>query len=327
MNKIIIAFCILMIFVSPCGLRGEEPKEKNIEIAGEMFFTPVPLGNYYFAKRTLMVFGTKWGPEPTNQKELEDRIWEDLLLSYEAFRQGIEVNQQELEDEITNTLKVEKVEFNWKENKDAFDAWLKEKINENREIFANQLKYLIQLKKLRQQVLDSITPEVTEEEAFQKFLDEYNTLETELAQFENQNEAQDFYKKAKSNPKFWEEQTKDNPKLFRRPGFVALEFLWDMWKYPKDDLYKMLEAKTGTIYPPIPIYTGKYGVVRILKVRLADKSEFEKQRQSYYEKIKMRKKYEGLNDWLKKLKEEANIRIYVLPQETPKETKATADTK
>lgn len=309
-NKIIILSLILTVLTTlPC-LNAQEDKAKGNDVAGEIFGAPVPLGNYYFVKRTLMVLGTKWGGQPTTAQEVEDRVWENLIMSYEAFRRGIEVSQQELDDEITNTLKSEKLTFDWKTDKDAYEKWLKEKINENSEIFANQLRYLIQIQKLRQQVLDSINPNVTEEEALQKFLDEYNTLETELAQFDNLKDAQEFFKKVKSNPKFWERQTKDNPKLFRRPGFVSLEFLMDMWKYPKDDLYKMLEAKVGAIYPPIPIYAGKYGVARILKVRLADKSEFAKLRQSYYEKLKMQKKYVGLSEWLKQLKEQANIKVY-----------------
>src|SRR4030042_385115 len=212
---------IIMMGLAVSVTLGQDTKNQTSDIAGEIFGTPVSLGNYYFAKRALMVFGTKWGPEPTNAQETEDLVWENLLLSFEAFKRGIEVSQEELDDEITRTLKSEKVDFAWKENKEAFDAWLKEKINENSELFSNQMRYLIQIQKLRQQVLDSINPSVSEEEAFKAFLNEYNTLDTELAQFDNSKDAGDFYKKAKSNPKFWDRQVKDNPKLFRRPGFVG----------------------------------------------------------------------------------------------------------
>lgn len=327
MNKIIIPFCILSILLPLAVTRGQETKEENKEVAGEIFGTPVPIGNYYFAKRTLMVFGTKWGLEPATAQQLEDAVWDNLLLSFEAYRRNIEVSDQELEEEITKTLGSEKLDFNWKENKEAYEGWLKNKLNEDSQLFGNQLKYLIQIKKLRQLILDGISPGVTEEEALQKFIDEYNTLDTELAQFENEKDAQEFYKKIKSNKGFWEKQAKDNPKLFRNPGFVSTEFLMDMWKYPKDDVHKMMQAKPGTINPPMPIYGGKFGIARVLKVRQALRSEFPKLRESYFEKIKMQKKHNGLDEWFKKFKEEANIKVYLKPPEAPKENTASPNSK
>ena len=86
-----------------------------------------------------------------------------------------------------------------------------------------------------------------------------------------------------------------------------------MWKIPKEDLYKMLAFEVDSVYPPTPIYRG-YGVFHILRKRLADESKFPKLRESYYEQIRTRKKYEGFNRWLERLKEEANIKVYVKSQ-------------
>ena len=70
-------------------------------------------------------------------------------------------------------------------------------------------------------------------------------------------------------PKAWVEEGKKDPKFFQHPGFVSFEFLINMWKIPKDDLYKMLSMEVDSIYPPIPVYKG-YGVIRILKKRPAE---------------------------------------------------------
>jgi hypothetical protein len=37
---------------------------------------------------------------------------------------------------------------------------------------------------------------------------------------------------------------------------------------------------------------------------------FPELRKSYYSQIEMKKKYQGLQDWIKKLKEEAQIKVY-----------------
>lgn len=98
---------------------------------------------------------------------------------------------------------------------------------------------------------------------------------------------------------------------FKRPGFVCLEFLMDMWKLPERAVYDMIEMDIGSIYPPTPIYRG-YGVFKVLKIRRAEKEEFPKRRESYYQQIRMKKKHVGFNGWLKELRKEANIKKYEL---------------
>jgi hypothetical protein len=130
----------------------------------------------------------------------------------------------------------------------------------------------------------------------------------ELKQFDQLKDAEAFYQKMK-DPKAWVEEGKKDPKFFQHPGFVSFEFLINMWKIPKDDLYKMLAMDIDSIYPPIPVYKG-YGVMRILKKRPADPVEFPKVRESYFKQVEMLKKYEQLKDWLNNLKQEAGIKIY-----------------
>jgi len=314
--KVIIILTILGALVVPCAFAQEnKPAQQKNEFIGEFsgWKTPVPFSNYYFVKSAIIVFGTKWGAPPQTEQDLEDRVWEQLVLSYEAFRQGVKVEDQELDEEIDKLVQSEKVTFDRKKDKDAYAAWVKDKTKENVELFENQLRHLAQLEKLRKQVLDTFKPQVSEEEAKNEFINEYNTIELELKQFDELKDAEAFYKKMK-NPKLWVKELKNNPKFAQHPGFVSFEFLINMWKIPKDDLYKMLEMDIDSIYPPIPVYKG-YGVIRILKKRPADPAEFPKVRESYFKQVEMIKKYEQLNAWLKKLKEEAGIKIY--PQPAP----------
>jgi hypothetical protein len=305
-----VAVAVALCAVSaPSYAAIEAEQEKYIgEFSG--FGMKIAANNYYFIKRTIAVFGTKWGASPTTETELEDRVWEQLLLSYEAFRRNITVTESELDEEIGKMLKSEKAAFDWKSDKQAYEKWVKEKTSEPVELFENQLRHLIQLENLRKQVLSSFSPAVTEKEAYQEFLNEYNTLELELVQFDEAKDAQGFYKKMQ-NPSLWEKEKKKNPKFAKYPGFVSLEFLINMWKIPKDDLYKMLSLDVNAIYPPIPIYRG-YGVMRILKKRVAVEADFPPLRDSYFKQVEMIKKYDLLNEWLGKLKETAKIKVYPL---------------
>ena len=288
----------------------QQPQEKEIEYVGEFFDTRVPRENYVFINTTYLIFSDQIGSANTKE-EREQRIWEDLLLSYEAFRREIAVSQEEIDEEVSKILNAEKATFDFKKDRQAYSDWLKNKTNEPVELFENQLRHLIQMRKLKSQVLDTINPEVSDKEAQDRFLDENSSLSAELAEFEKNQDAEAFYKKARADKDFWEQEKKKRPNTFRHPGFVSLAFLVDIWKFPREACYKMLKMKKGEIYGPEPIYKG-YGVFKVVDMRPANDADYAKQnvKDSYYEKIKGIKKYAGLDQWIKDLKQQANIKIY-----------------
>ena len=303
----------------------EDKRDQANKIAGEFFKQPIPAGNYYFILRTALMFGTPWGGIPSDLEQAEKRVWDDLILSYESFRRNITVTDEDVSAEIEKTLKGHKVSFDWKEDKKAYADWTKTTIGGPVEFFENQIRHLVKLKKLQKEILDSMKPGVTEKEAYQEFLNEHNTLSVELVQFDELAKAREFYKKAKKSKRFWDkekkreeqeikkeekQQKKKRKSKFLRPGFVALEFLMHMWKFPQDAVYEMIEMKVGSIYPPAPIYKG-YGVFKIIEIRRAKKEDFDKYRESYYNQIKTRKKYQGFNEWLANMHKEGNVKKYI----------------
>ncbi len=307
---------VLAVFGLGASVRAQDAdKEKSAvvsetDFAGEFskFGVQVPMTNYYFIKGAVSVFGTRWGASPTTPEELESAVWDQLVLSFEAYRRKIEVKQEDLDNEIAKVLESEKVEFDWRKDSAAYAAWAKEKLNVSVETLQNFLRHLLQLENLRKQVLDEFKPSVTEDEARQEFRNEHNSLELELAQFDKLEDAQEYFKTMK-DPKKWEEQNKSDPKYYKHPGFVSLEFLIFMWKIPKDDLYKMMKMEVNTIYAPIPVYKG-YGVIRILNKRPAVEEDFAKYKDSYFKQVEMNKKYDQLKEWVSKLKSDAGIVVY-----------------
>lgn len=306
--KLICFFLLLALFCFVPNAYSQEgaPQQNYI---GEIFKNPVPVNNYNFVRSVLAVFGNSWGPTPQTEQEFQDCAWEQLVLSYEAYRRNITVSQQELEEEITRTLASEKGAFDWKKDKILYTAKVKEKTGEPVELFENQLRHLLQLKKLRAQVMDSFNPEVSDDEAYQEFLNEYNTLGMELVQFDEAKDAEEFYKQVSKRPKSWDKEKKNRPNDFKRPGFVSLEFLMDMWKIPRETAFKMMQMKVNSVHPPSLIYKG-YGVFRVLEKREAEVVKYPELKNSYLEQIKSKKKYQSLQDWIKTLKKQADIKIY-----------------
>ena len=434
-----------------------QPKDAP-NIAGELYGVPVPIGNYYFSKKVVVTFSAPWRGTPQTKEELEDLVWQELLFSYEAFRRGIEASQDEIDEEIAKMLKADEVEFNWKEDTQAYQEWVQAKLNESIEAFENQMEHLVKLHKLRQEIIESMDPEVTEDEAYNKFLNEYNTLLVELVQcdklseaeefykeviqpfpegsddkliwkdlvlsfeafsrglevsneeidkaidvllrtlearfrwkqdaekyslwlqetfglteqafrehirffvradallqkiflgeqpkidedqyrgllekrkqvssaysaffdkykvtaqqlggFTKFSQAQQFYKKIKREASAWEGKKRKQPERFKQPGFVALDFLINIWGFQKEDAYKMMEMPIGTIYKPSPIYKG-HGVFKILKQRIAEPEKFQERRQYYFDRVKSIKKMQGYKEWVEDFKEKAEVKVYL----------------
>lgn len=306
-------FAILSSVIFPNIAFSEEPlsadKKPAPAYVGSFFDTQVSLENYYFIKGVLAIFGNKFGPQPSTPQEQEDIVWEQLLLSYEAFRRGITVSDEELNAEMGKILSGEKVAFDWKKDKDAYEKWVSEKTNEPATAFEGQLKHLIQLQKLRQKIMESVEPPVSEEEAYQEFLNENNNLGVELLQFDLLKDAQTFYEKARRGPKFWEEEKKKRPNDFKRPGVVSLEFLMDLWGFEQAASYRMMRMKIGQLHPPAPIYKG-YGVFKILAQGRVERARYAKVKKGYYAQIKERKRLKALGEWIEDLKKQAKIKIY-----------------
>ncbi len=279
------------------------------KFVGEFYGVPVPEQNYVFIRSVIAIFGNKFGKQPTTPEEIEDVVWEQLLMSFDAFRRNIEVSQEEIDAEILKVLGSEQVMFDWKKDPEAYAKWLKEKTGETPDLFGNQMKHLIQMQKLREAVMAEIAPEVAEEEIHRAFLNEKSSLDVELVKFESEEDAKDFYNKVKAKPQAWEDEKAKRPKDFRRPGGVTCQFLIDFWAIPSDDQLKMVKMKSGEFYGPAPMYKGS-GVFKVMGSTAADETKYAELKDRYKEKVEVGKKFEGLKDWLKKLKEEANMKKY-----------------
>jgi len=321
-------FVFVVFFISALTVCFSQEEKEEDKPAGEFFGIPVSMGNYYFAKRAVITFGAKWRGVPRTEEELEDLTWQELLLSYEAFRRGIEVTDKEKEEEIDRIMLAEKTEFNRKEDKQAYEKWAEEKIKGSVELFENQIEHLLRIEKLRQQVLDSIEVKVTKKEAYQKFLDEYNSLGVELIQFDDSQlkEAEKLYKQARSNPEVWEKKKEEKAESFKDlKGPYALDFLINLWGFDRKDAYRMIKMRQGRFYKPAPIYKG-YAVFKIIAIRKADPKEFDTREDQYFDKVRNMKKYQGLKDWAEELKKQANIKIFIKPevkQEEPETNEAS----
>ncbi len=280
--------------------------------AGRIFGQSVPLGNYYFAKRVSYMFPRPW-EENASAADRERFIWEALILHFESFRRGIAITDEELEKRINNVLKGQKQAFTRKEDPAAYEKWVKESLNEDTSLFENQMRYLYQVDKLKDQMRESFSVSVTEEEMQQEFLNEQNHVGGEMVTFEQKAEAEAFYQKYKE-PGAWEKmKEKGDPKV-RPVSLMTLEAYMDLWGIPKAQMVAFHGLELGSIGEPMP-FGKQWCVYRLLDKRVGDLTEFPKRRDEYVKQLTIKKQYEELKKWTESLKESAKLEIFPITQQ------------
>ncbi len=284
-------------------------------VAGMIFGVPVGKGNYYFAKRVAYMFPRPWGAADVPEEQRDDIVWEQLILHYESFRRGVTVTDDELEEMVNILLKNQEQTFTRRGDPAVYQQWVTEALSEPVDLFENQVRYLIQIRNLRNLVLQEQQVTVTDEEMQQEFLNEQHHVGGEIVVFDAQAEAQAFYEQY-HEPAQWEAKKAEGSQPVRPVSLMTLEAYMDLWSIPKDQIYAFHALELGSVGAPMPF--GKaWCVYRLLDKRTGDLNDFPAQRDAYRQQVEMKKKYEALARWIEDLKQRANRQAFVDASSTP----------
>ncbi len=307
------AFFIVFLFMVPSPAWGE-PSSPSTEpsadgVAGYLFGVPVPVGNYAFAKRVSYLFPHPW-EEGLSGADREQAIWEALILHYESFRRGVSVSEEELEKRINSVLKHQQQSFAKSQDPQAYQRWVKEAVGEDVELFENQMRYLLQIDKLKDQVRQSLPVSVTEQEMQEEFLNEKHHVGGEMVTFETKEAAQTFDEQVK-DPKAWEAMKAKGEYKVRPVSLMTLEAYMDLWGIPKERMYAFHAMEIGSVGPPMP-FGKQWCVYRLLEKRTGDLKDFPNERDAYVKQLTVKKQYEALKRWIDELKTSAHLKVLPL---------------
>lgn len=310
--KHVVIACVLAGIVHASTAVGAEPLRQQQEPpAGIIFGVLVSASNYYFAKRVSYLF-PRPGEEELSTADRERAIWEALILHYESFRRGVSISEDELEKDINVVLKDQQQSFTRAGDHASYTRWVRDTLNEDVEPFENQMRYLFQIDKLKQQVRESLPVTVTEEEMQAEFLNEHHHVGGEFVLFDSKVEAEAFYARVKE-PAQWEEEKRQHPDQVRPFNIITLEAIIDLWGVPKEQIYAFHAMPLGSIGPPMPFGTKQWGVFRLLEKRTGELQQFSEQRASYQRQLQIKQQYLGLKQWIEDLKTSARLQILPLP--------------
>lgn len=287
----------------------------KFENVGEAFGKPVSRSTFLNYYKTALLFTRSGAKTERTDEETRQEAWQNLVFVKEARDTGIQIPKEEIEAEVKRLLAEKDVEY----GTDKYRVWALTNFNETPATFEARIEELLMVNKLLKVKLD---PEVkvTDQEAKDKFLNGYNSFESEYILFgkERQKEAQDFARRVKQSPRVWYDTFVQKKPLGQQGAswinVMSLEALIDLWQIPKDDAYRILNAKPGDFIAAKNYYGDV--VFRLLYAKKADLKEFDAAKQEYYRKmLTAGRKRKISQDYLDDLFKRANLKDFVKEKE------------
>jgi hypothetical protein len=290
-----------------------KPAEAAVQatgLAGELFGQPVPLANYYFAKRVAYTFPSPWGAADLPEDQREARVWESLILHFEAFRRGITAEESEIEQMVDSLLKNAEQPFTRRSDPAAYAKWVQETLQHDTTLLENQIQFVIQIRKLKDRLLEEQpVSEATEAELQKEFLNEQHHVGGEMVTFDAKAAAVAFYAAHQTGAQ-WEALKAAGTPPVRPVSLMTVEAYVDLWSIPQATMDAFHALPEGSIYGPLP-FGKQWCVYRLLEKRTGDLAEFPAKRDSYVQQVTMKQKYESRNQWIEAFKRSANLKIFV----------------
>lgn len=285
----------------------------KVDVVGEAFGSPVSRNDFLYHYKTASIFTRLGKQEKRTDDDVRQEAWQNLIFVKESKTLGIQVPREEVLEEVKRLLSEKQVEYGGPK----YTFWVLNNFNEDPETFERRIEDLLTINKFMKTKLD---PEVTvtEEEMKEKFLNEYNSFESEYILFGSEKEAKEFVEKAQHNPRLWLDTYLAKKPLGQKGAswinIMSLEALIDLWKIPKEDALRILNTKPGDFLAAKNYYGDV--AVRLLYAKKADLKEYNEAKQGYYRKmLTMAKKHKIAQDYLNDLFKRANLRDYIQEKE------------
>jgi peptidylprolyl isomerase len=316
-DVLIVSFFWFFLFLMSCicagkeGALAQEYFSDTQVIVGEAFGKPVTADEFIYYYKTAAIF-TRSGKANRTEEDIRQEAWQNLIFIHEAKELNIIVSPEELKEELERLMAEKDIEY----GSEDYHEYIKKQFNEDSNTFEHRIEDLLIINKF---MAIKTNPEVTvtEEEMKQKFLNQYNSFESEYIRFDTEEAAKEFLEKVKKNPKLWKE-TYDEKKSLGQKGaswinIMSLEALIDLWNIPKEDAYRILSHNEGD-FIVAKFYYGD-AVFRLLQKKEADIKKYDEKKRKYYkDMLTAVKKRKIIKEYFEELLQRANYKDYVAEQ-------------
>ena len=288
------------------GILQDEDLRKNY--AGILFGTPVPVGNYYFARRVHLTFQR---PEEIKMPpEAKERlIWENLALSFQAAKKEISVTPEELDQWIDSVLGALDAKVK-RSDKPAYEKFVTETIKEPVELFENQMRYLATIEKMKREKVKEMKVTVSDEEIREEYMNVQNHVGGEFLLFPEKAGADAFFQEH-TTQESWEAVKKQDAARIKTFPLMTVQAIVDLWGVPQEQINRFHALPLGTVGEPMP-FGNQWGVFRLMEKREGQlKDLVGEELEGYRKRVEIKKQYKARDEWLQHLYEEAAVKSWM----------------
>mgnify|MGYP001558505365 CR=1 FL=1 len=165
-NTKTIIWIVVIAFIAWGGFAVSVQFEETLRSPGKIFGKEVSFRHYLLARRAVQIFTPSADKEnPPDFNQMEARTWEFLVLSHEAKRRKITVNDEEVRQEITQLLAESGAQGL---RQDQYARWIQATFREQPREFEDQLREQMRIRKLINEIRQS--PQGSSEEDLKRWL-------------------------------------------------------------------------------------------------------------------------------------------------------------
>lgn len=317
-NTKIIVWAVVIAFILWGGYSVGTQFKKEGRIAGELFGKEISFQefNRFYTANQLFSFSGKNIEDP---EQLRRYTWQSIIYSKEAKRRGIQVTDDEVRQEILRLLAAQKIE---NPTPEFYKVWVERQLKESTRDFELQIREFLRLQKLIVQARDEAKViAATPEAALEKFRHDHNEVSAEIVKLPDLNAAKAFREKIKTLED-WKKETAQNPNFIQATNLLALDAWINLFQVPEPEMMKILKLEKDQI-SDIVVFGKEYAVMRLMDKKLANESEFEKEKEKYITALTENKKQEAFALWTFDLNKRANLKEYLTPIQSAPTQKST----
>lgn len=309
-NTKIVIWGVVLSFVMWGGFSVSTSFEKRGRVAGEVFGKDISFQKFNGFYRAAQIFSYNEGESPSDPDVIRRLAWQSLAFSEEAKKEGIDVSDDEVRNELKRILASQGLE---NVTPELYERWLDRTVRQSANDFESQLREYLRIQKLIQKVMAGHESKPDVGEALKLYRLENTRLETRIVQLPTRADAETFLRDVPDTAALDQKLAADQTLSAETEDLTAREFGLK-WKLMPDAVLSLLEQKPGIVPQPVGSLSSDFLVVDIKKISEPDETKFhEELKDEYLQRLESGEKEIFFRQWSFDLLSRAEIRDFTQP--------------
>jgi hypothetical protein len=280
---------------------------KKGRIAGTVFGKEVSFQEYNRFYKAAQIFSPGGIEDRQDEEKLREQAWQNIILSREARRRRIDVDDREVRGQILRILDESNIPD---PSPEVYRRWLRT-FRETPVEFEKKIREYLRIQKLTQGINEEPVLAPTDGQIRDRYQLENSTIGLSIAKFPSYEEALAF-KTNVISPRDWERTAAaldaGQIQVIPKESFDGLIKTWDIPDFVASRLFSL---EPGTVSDPFPVPNAVAVALIAEKVPADDSRLTDELREKYRRELTELAQFQRFMIWNMKLREEADLKDYL----------------